>query len=88
MEQGAKPRGTHSMEVRTMLVLSRKVGEKIMIGDNITLIVRSIEGHRIKLGIDAPKVVKVVRGENGIEKPNQRLPSSNMKGSIYDAEPD
>lgn len=54
-----------------MLVLSRKVGEKIMIGDNITLIVRSIEGRRIKLGIDAPKVVKVVRGENGIEKPNQ-----------------
>ncbi len=46
-----------------MLVLSRKVGERILIGDNITLVVKRVAGHRVTLGIDAPESVHVVRGE-------------------------
>ncbi len=46
-----------------MLVLSRKVGEKIVIGDNITVIVNRLSGNRISLGIDAPTDVRIVRGE-------------------------
>lgn len=46
-----------------MLVLSRKVGEKLVIDGNITVEVVRIQGNRITLGIAAPTVVKVLRGE-------------------------
>ena len=46
-----------------MLVLSRKVGEKIVIGDNITVVVNRVSGNRISLGIEAPADVRIVRGE-------------------------
>jgi len=46
-----------------MLVLSRKEGERIVIGDNITLIVSKVNGNRVTIGIEAPRDVKVVRGE-------------------------
>lgn len=46
-----------------MLVLSRKVGEQIVIGDNITIVVNRVAGNRISLGIEAPADVRIVRGE-------------------------
>lgn len=46
-----------------MLVLSRKVGETIVIGDNVSLTVLGITGGQIKLGITAPKDVSVHREE-------------------------
>ncbi len=46
-----------------MLVLSRKEGEKLVIGDNITLVVSRISGNRVTLGIEAPPEVRIVRGE-------------------------
>jgi carbon storage regulator len=46
-----------------MLVLTRKVDDAIIIGDNITLKVISIEGGIVKLGIDAPSEVSIVRSE-------------------------
>ncbi|MBM3967658.1 MAG: hypothetical protein FJ308_21775 [Planctomycetes bacterium] len=46
-----------------MLVLSRKEGERIVIGDNITLVVSKVSGNRVTIGIEAPREVKVVRGE-------------------------
>lgn len=46
-----------------MLVLSRKEGERIVIGDNITLVISKVCGNRVTIGIDAPRDVKVVRGE-------------------------
>lgn len=46
-----------------MLVLSRKKDEKIVIGDNITLMVIEIRGDKVRLGIDAPKEVTVHRQE-------------------------
>ena len=46
-----------------MLVLSRKVGEQIIIGDNITVVVNRVAGNRISLGINAPSNVRIVRGE-------------------------
>lgn len=46
-----------------MLVLSRKVGEKLVIDGNITVEVVRIQGNRITLGIVAPAEVKVLRGE-------------------------
>lgn len=46
-----------------MLVLSRKKTESIMIGDHIEVKILSIEGDQVKLGIVAPKSVKVYRSE-------------------------
>ncbi|MBL3730190.1 carbon storage regulator CsrA [Lysinibacillus sp. HST-98] len=46
-----------------MLVLSRKKGESIMIGDQIEVKILAVEGDQIKLGIVAPKSVKVHRSE-------------------------
>ena len=46
-----------------MLVLSRKEGEKLVIGENITLVVSKISGNRVTVGIEAPADVKIFRGE-------------------------
>ena len=46
-----------------MLVLSRKLGESINIGDSITLTVIEVKGSRVRLGISAPAEVPVHREE-------------------------
>jgi len=46
-----------------MLVLSRKLKEQIIIGNNITVTVTRIQGNRIWLGIDAPKDICIARKE-------------------------
>lgn len=46
-----------------MLILSRKAGEKIMIGDEISVSIIEIRGDQVRVGVDAPKNVKVFRQE-------------------------
>ncbi|APF19151.1 carbon storage regulator CsrA [Caldithrix abyssi] len=46
-----------------MLVLTRRLGEAITIGDDIRIVVVDISGNQIKLGIDAPKDVEIYREE-------------------------
>lgn len=46
-----------------MLVLSRKVGEKLVIGENIEVVVSRICGNRVTLAVGAPHDVRIVRGE-------------------------
>ncbi|MDR0387332.1 MAG: carbon storage regulator CsrA [Treponema sp.] len=46
-----------------MLILSRKVNEKIMIGDDISVSIIEIRGDQVRLGVTAPKNVKVFRRE-------------------------
>lgn len=46
-----------------MLVLSRKSGEEVYIGDNIRLVVNRISGNRVTIAIAAPDDVHIVRGE-------------------------
>jgi carbon storage regulator len=46
-----------------MLILSRKTNEKIMIGDDISVSIIEIRGDQVRLGVDAPKSVKVFRQE-------------------------
>ena len=46
-----------------MLILSRKIDEKIKIGDDITITLIVVHGDQVKIGIEAPKNVKVFRQE-------------------------
>jgi carbon storage regulator len=46
-----------------MLVMTRRIGEKIMIGPNITLIILSVHGNQARVGVDAPREVGVHREE-------------------------
>lgn len=46
-----------------MLILTRRVGETLMIGDNISVTVLGVKGNQVRLGINAPKDVAVHREE-------------------------
>ncbi len=46
-----------------MLVLTRKPGQRIVIDDRITVTVLEVQGHRIRLGIEAPKEIPIRREE-------------------------
>lgn len=46
-----------------MLVLSRKLNQDVIIGDNVKITVLKIKGNTVRLGIEAPRDVRVVRGE-------------------------
>lgn len=46
-----------------MLVLSRKSGESIRIGENVTIEVRRIAGNRVTIAVEAPRDVRILRSE-------------------------
>jgi carbon storage regulator len=62
----------------TMLVLSRKLGEKIVIGDNILVTVVKIDRNQIRIGIEAPSDVPVYREEIA----PQRLPGATRADAV------
>jgi len=59
-----------------MLVLSRKVGETILIGENISIQVLQVTGGAVRLGIEAPTDIRILRGE--LELPDDDEPFSSM----------
>lgn len=48
-----------------MLILNRGAGERIHIGDNVWLEVRKVAGNRVTIAVEAPKDVRIRRGELG-----------------------
>jgi len=46
-----------------MLILTRRVGETLMIGDDVTITVLGVKGNQVRIGINAPKNVSVHREE-------------------------
>jgi len=65
-----------------MLILSRKTNEKIKIGNEITISIIEIRGDQVKIGIEAPKDVKVFRQEvfNAIQ--NENIEAAASKDSL------
>jgi len=51
-----------------MLVITRRIGETILIGKDITVVVSAIQGGTVKLGIIAPPEIKIVRSELTLER--------------------
>ncbi len=46
-----------------MLILTRRVGEKLIIGENVTVTVLGVKGNQIRIGIEAPQEVQIHREE-------------------------
>jgi len=61
-----------------MLILTRRTGESLVIGDDVTITVLAIKGNQIRLGIDAPKHVSVHRQEI-----QQKINESSNKGEFF-----
>jgi carbon storage regulator len=59
-----------------MLILTRKLGERITIGDDITISLLEIKGSQVKLGIEAPENISIHRQEI-----YERIRSENLKSS-------
>lgn len=64
-----------------MLILTRKLGEKINIGDDITVTLLEIKGAQVKLGIDAPKRIGIHRNEIYEKIREENLNSSNISSA-------
>lgn len=69
-----------------MLVLTRKLGEDIRIGDDVLIRVLEVRGSQVKLGIEAPPAVKVHRGEiyARIQEENRRAAAVNKPTEAQD----
>lgn len=63
-----------------MLVLSRKAGETIWIGEDIEIIISEVKGEQVKIGISAPRSIDVIRGElrQDVSKSNTEAVLKNM----------
>ncbi len=59
-----------------MLVLTRRIGESIIIGQNIKVMVTDIQGNQVRLGIEAPTEIPVHRGEI-----YERIKEQNLKAA-------
>ena len=70
-----------------MLVLTRKYQEKIRIGNNITITVLRTKGKAVRLGIEAPSDVPVIRGELSFENESSEVEEPTETVSFEDSEP-
>ena len=63
-----------------MLILSRKINEKIIIGEDVSITIIEIRGDQVKIGVEAPKSIKVFRQEiyEAIQKENKAAATSQV----------
>jgi carbon storage regulator CsrA len=62
-----------------MLILTRRTGESLKVGDNITVTVLGVAGNQVKIGVDAPKSVSVHRQEIYDKIQEEKGKASNAK---------
>jgi carbon storage regulator len=67
-----------------MLILTRRTGETVMIGNEVTLTVLGVKGNQVRIGINAPKSVPVHR-EEIYERIKRELSGGEVNGNVQDA---
>ena len=72
-----------------MLVLTRKPRQQIMIGDDIVINVVEVQGENVRIAIDAPREIKIYRGEiyRAIQEENQKAAAQVRDIDLHDALP-
>ena len=68
-----------------MLILTRRTGETVMIGNDVTLTVLGVKGNQVRIGINAPKSVPVHREE--IYERIKRELQGDVDGNVQEGEP-
>ena len=61
-----------------MLILTRRVGETLMVGDDVTVTVLGVKGNQVRLGVNAPKEVAVHREEIYLRIQNEKTSESEI----------
>jgi carbon storage regulator (csrA) len=66
-----------------MLILTRRVGETLMVGDNVTVTVLGVKGNQVRIGVNAPKDVAVHREEiyDRIRKESENAAAKSNNGN-------
>ena len=59
----SRSRGAVSIQERMMLILTRRVGETLVIGDDVTVTVLGVKGNQVRLGVNATRDISVHREE-------------------------
>jgi carbon storage regulator len=69
-----------------MLVLSRRPGEALLIGQGIRVVILSVEGERVRVGIEAPREVLVLRAElaEAVSEENTRAARAGTRRDLLD----
>ena len=70
-----------------MLILTRRTGETVMIGDEVTLTILGVKGNQVRIGINAPKNVAVHR-EEIYERIKREQAGEDVNGNVQDVPPD
>jgi len=62
-----------------MLILTRKIGDSIWINDEIEIIITEVKGDQVKIGINAPRTIEILRGELRTEVSNANTEALSTK---------